>query len=288
MENQSFNRDFSAISPTAKSILFLKALTDIPYARKAAELITYPEPYLPDFKITDPAYWARVFHFERRYWSINQLLAGLEIENILELSSGFSFRGLDMVRNRRVHYIDTDLEEMINKKQDLINLMNDKKNLKGQLYMMALNGLDENNFNEVVSYFPHGPLVIVNEGLLMYLDASEKEKICAIIKRILLKRGGYWITADIYRKTSLPELQEGKDELKKITDQQRIEEKMFDSFETARQFFEEQGFVIDKESERGHHRLRSYEYLFENVSEEQLSNMREQPEVQVTWRLKVS
>src|ERR1700754_1733876 len=114
------NRDFSSISPSARSLLLLKGLTDIPFARQAAELINYPEKYEPDFELKNFVFWARVLHFENRYKSINQLLSDLPVKNILELSSGFSFRGLNTVLHNYTYYIDTDLPDVIATKQNLL------------------------------------------------------------------------------------------------------------------------------------------------------------------------
>ena len=49
--------------------------------------------------------------------------------------------------------------------------------------ILPLNALDEEKFNEVVSHFPPGEIVIVNEGLLMYLNNEEKQKLCSIIHK---------------------------------------------------------------------------------------------------------
>jgi hypothetical protein len=94
-------RDFSTISPSARALLLLKGLTNIPFARKAAELMMHPDKYEPDFDNKDFGFWTRVVHFEYRYSSVNQLLSALPVKNVLELSSGFSFRGLDMVRQKK-------------------------------------------------------------------------------------------------------------------------------------------------------------------------------------------
>src|SRR5579871_4924225 len=99
----------------------MKGLTAIPFARQAAELLLAPKPYIPDFDNRQPLYWARVMHFEHRYWSINRLMAGLPITNILELSSGFSFRGLALSREQPVFYIDTDLPGLIATKQHFVD-----------------------------------------------------------------------------------------------------------------------------------------------------------------------
>src|ERR1700742_273595 len=109
-------RDYSTISPSARGLLLLKSKTTIPFAAAAARLVPIPEGYEQTY---DFAFWARALHFEARYRSIDQLLEGLGISNILELSSGFSFRGLQTVQERNVHYIDTDLDEVIGMKQSL-------------------------------------------------------------------------------------------------------------------------------------------------------------------------
>jgi len=113
------NRNFNTISPSAKSLLLMKGHTNIPFARQTAELIEYPEKYNLDFSNEDMTFWARVVHFENRYWSIDQLLTDLPIKNILELSSGFSFRGLETTKKKGFYYIDTDLPDVIATKKNL-------------------------------------------------------------------------------------------------------------------------------------------------------------------------
>ena len=194
------NRNFNSISPSAKSLMLLKGHTNIPFARQTAELLVSPDKYIPDFKSQDLTRWARILHFENRYWSIDQLIEDLSIKNILELSSGFSFRGLEITGKRNVHYIDTDLHEVVEIKKGFITELKKKSGKKGNLELVYLNVLDELQFHEVVAHFPEGEIIIVNEGLLMYLDMEEKEKLCKTIHSLLMERGGYWITADIYIK----------------------------------------------------------------------------------------
>lgn len=232
------NRDYSAISPSAKSLVLLKGVTNIPYARQIAEAISAPETYHLEAN-NDPAFWKRVVHFEIRYWSVDQLLSDLLIQNFLELSSGYSFRGLEMVSRKAVHYIDTDLPEVISRKRALLSdLQKDVSSTAGTLETISLNALDEQQFANIVDSFSEGPIVTVNEGLLMYLDANEKEKLCGIIHKVLKQRGGYWITADVYVKTTLERFQkQEEDNLKELVEAERIEEKMFESFEAAEVFF---------------------------------------------------
>src|SRR5271157_640241 len=111
-QRNSATRNFNSISPSAKSLLLMKGHTNIPFARQTAELLEYPDKFNPDYDKKDMTFWARTLHFETRYRSIDQLLADLPNKNILELSSGFSFRGLQTIRQKGFYYIDTDLPDV--------------------------------------------------------------------------------------------------------------------------------------------------------------------------------
>jgi len=114
-------KDFSSVSPSAKSLLMMKGYTNIPYAKQTAALMEGSEIFDLNFDDKDFWFWIRVMHFENRYWSIDQLLKQANSRNILELSSGYSLRGLDLcVNDKDVHYIDTDLPEVVAVKQNMI------------------------------------------------------------------------------------------------------------------------------------------------------------------------
>ena len=287
MKQETIKRNYNEISPSAKSLLLLKGITNIPFAKECAAFISLPGKYDPDTGHKDLAYWKRVVHFESRYWSVDQLLSQLSINNIIELSSGYSFRGLDTVRAHKVHYIDTDLLPVIEQKKSMLPaLQADNTGLQGTLTMAPLNALDEVQFNAIIDSFPEGPVTIVNEGLLMYLNDTEKERLCKIIYKILQKRGGYWITGDIYIKSTLERFsKESDDHLKELLEQQKIEDNMFASFETAAAFFNNAGFVIDAVAAVDYGKLSSLKYLLASATEEQLHEMQSHPTIQKTWRL---
>ena len=283
------DRDYTTISPSAKSLLVMKGLTNIPFAKQAAELLIKSEKYDPDTIKKDFTFWARVVHFENRYWSINQLFNELPTKNILELSSGFSFRGLDMIKQDNIYYIDTDLPEMTEMKKNLITaLQNGNINSRSKLEILPLNALDENQFANVVSHFPEGEIAIVNEGLLMYLNTGEKEKLCRIIYNVLKQRGGYWITADIYIKNQVDKLDlKLDDKTKFFFDQHNIEGNKFESFEAAESFFNKNGLIIDKIAETDRSKLSALKYLKESASFKELFKMRKGSKIQTTWRLRI-
>ena len=286
----TIHRDYSTISPSAKSLLLMKGYTNIPFAKNAAELISYFNNYSPDFNKKDFTFWARVAHFENRYWSIDQLLNELSAKNILELSSGFSFRGLNAVKENNVHYIDTDLPEIISIKKRLIHQLQDENfTLKGKLETLPLNALDENQFQERVNHFSKEEIIIVNEGLLMYLSNAEKEKLCDNIRKVLQQYGGYWITADIYiRKELENNLLKIDDKLKAFFKQHKIEENKFESLQSAEIFFKQQGFIIDKEATPDYSKLNSVNYMLQSATQEQLLQLRNREKIHTTWRLKLS
>lgn len=291
MEQENLNnRNFNTISPSAKWILLLKGYTNIPFARETAELISYPEKFIPDYTKTDMTFWARTVHFESRYWSIDHLLEDLSTGNILELSSGYSFRGLDATKQKGVYYIDTDLPDFIAEKIDLLTaLKNGSSPTEGKLELLPLNALDEVQFQQTVDRFPDGPIVIVNEGLLMYLDTSEKEKLCRIVHKMLENRGGYWITADIYLKNMQRELDLKVDHrTQQFFEQHKLEDNKFVSFGEAEAFFNKMGFIIDKEAKIKRSKLSSLEYLMKSVTVKQLFKFRKTGKIQTSWRLRLA
>jgi len=229
-------------------------------------------------------------HFENRYRSIDQLLEDLPIKNILELSSGFSFRGLETVKQNQFHYIDTDLPDVIATKNELIaELKNKDFNTEGKLELLPLNALDVKQFSETVNHFPQGEIAIVNEGLLMYLDTNEKKILCKIIHGILKERGGYWITADIYIKNHQKNLKPEIDNKTKIFfEQHNIEDNKFESFEYAEAFFREMGFVLDKEANMERVKLNSMKYFMKSATTEQLSEIHKSGKTHAIWRLRIA
>jgi O-methyltransferase involved in polyketide biosynthesis len=284
------DKDFTSVSPSAWPLLLMKAETNIPYAKEAAQLLTAPENILQLSKEKNIMYWARVLHFEERYQSISMLLNEIKPNNILELSSGFSFRGLDMTENNNnLHYIDTDLPGIVEAKKAVIEKLRRQSNNQKERYeLLPLNVLDKQAFEHIVNRFRAGAITIVNEGLLMYLNRQEKETLCQYIYETLRVRGGHWITADIYYRYQMEETRQAGDSFDEFLDRHHARENMFIDDQDARQFFESMGFVIERIPEPEYQTMSAFPRFMQFMTEEQMAGMNKVPKLRETWQLSIA
>lgn len=58
-------KDYSSISPSAKSLLLMKGYTNIPYAKETAALMQGSEVFDLSFDEQDFWFWIRVMHLRR-------------------------------------------------------------------------------------------------------------------------------------------------------------------------------------------------------------------------------
>ena len=108
------------------------------------------------------------------------------------------------------------------------------------LIFKTKNALNEDEFIDTISVFKTGPVTIVNEGLLIYLNLEQKKVLCRIIHKILSQYGGYWINADIYIPDEIERKildKQYKQIDKDFVEKHNIESKKFASFEDAQEFF---------------------------------------------------
>jgi O-methyltransferase involved in polyketide biosynthesis len=282
-------RDFNSISPSAKSLLRLKSFTEIPFARQVADLLQRAGSLPPGEEATTLSFWLRAMHFEERYWSIDQLLPDAGCANVLELSSGYSFRGLDLVHRSPVQYVDTDLPEVVATKQQLLANLRTASDPPGRLTLLPLNPLEEGALSRVCEAFPEGPVAIVNEGLLMYLGAEERAQLGRNIAAVLARRGGCWITADVYLRTPETTLQvvQQSEATSRFLRTHRVDENKFASFPAAEAFFSEVGLAVEQEAAAAPEKLATLRRVRELLTEAQASNLGAGSGFRKTWRLKV-
>jgi O-methyltransferase involved in polyketide biosynthesis len=241
-------RDFSSISPSAKSLLMVKSQTGLPFAKEAAELLWGTESVEAARRRAEetPGSEQRRRHFELRARSVDEALQEVGATRVLEIAGGLSFRGLAMAAREGIFYVDSDLPEIAGIKAELVAKLHPAP-LRGSLRVQALDALDAEAFAAAAATLPAGPLAIVHEGLLMYLDDAEKAHVAANIRRALAERGGWWITADVYVRS---ESHLHRDErTQKFLEEHGVEDKKFSTFEAAERFFVESGFRILRRGE---------------------------------------
>ena len=241
-------RDFTTISPSAKSLLLMKSQTTIPFARQAAALVFGTEGLetaLADMR-REPISGLRLQHFESRYRSLDMLLADSGLSRVLELGAGLSFRGLDLAgRDPRVHYLDTDLPDMIALKAELAARLQPAPAV-GRLETLPLDALDPVAFADAAARLVPGPLAIINEGLLVYLDPTEKSRLAANIRDALRAYGGAWLTADVYVRGPAGDRAPLNPRAQAFLDRHKVEENKFPDWDAAERFFIGEGFVIQR------------------------------------------
>ncbi len=282
------DKDFSSISPSAKSVLLAKSYTDIPYAKEVAALMDHSEIFRLSFDENDFWFLARVLHFELRYKSIDQLLQQTNYQNILELSSGYSFRGIDYCQKHPdIHFIDTDLPEVVRIKRQVISDLQLDESLLGHYELQPLNALEEHAFQQVTQGFDEGPLSLVNEGLMMYLNEAEQARLCSIIHDVLRQRGGCWINADVCvrRAAAMPMQMPMSEQERHFFEQHQIEENKYESFDTALEFFKAQGFRLVKEAEQHYEQLSVMPRLLKVMPEAMRNRNAPPPKMQAAWLL---
>ncbi len=246
-------RDYSTISPSALSLLLMKSQSTIPFAKEAAELMWGSSvPASLSEAITEENARRRLRHFESRYRSLDRLLLEAAFPNVLEIGAGLSFRGLELTQTRSLFYIDTDLPAIAALKAELIAQLSYEPPA-GTLRVQALDALDREALGEAVASMPPGPLAIANEGLLVYLDEGEKARLADNVRRVLLARGGVWLTADVYVRNpggSAPNVSYGRS--REFLDRHRVEQNKFQDWKAAERFFSSNGFRVSKKLAHEH------------------------------------
>jgi O-methyltransferase involved in polyketide biosynthesis len=238
--------DHSSISPSAKSLLLVKAQTSLPFARPAAELLWGAQAVEAAEReaLATPGALGRRKHFEIRARSLDRAIEALGATRLLEIAAGLSFRGLAMAAQQPVFYCDTDLPEIASIKEGLVSRLHPSP-LVGTLRVQALDALDPAAFRATVQAMPPGPIAILQEGLFMYLDPNEKASLAASVRDALLERGGTWVTADIYVRSDAPLFREER--TKKFLEEHRVDEKKFPDWSAGEAFFTGHGFeIVDK------------------------------------------
>ena len=233
-------RDFTSISESARHILMVRSQTGLPFAREAAvQLYGAGEvDKVRDDINANPDAYKRMRHFDIRARQIDQALAARGATCVLELAAGLSFRGL--VSKPGTTFVDTDLPHMVACKQELVDVLCPSPPAGYRL--VALDATDGAAVTALVDTLPPGPVTIVNEGLLVYLNEAEKTALCATILGVLRARGGAWVTGDVYVRTESTMYRDAA--TKEFLAKHDVDGNKFADYAAAEAFFTSRGFAI--------------------------------------------
>lgn len=197
--------DHHRISPTARIVGYFRSFSDIPYAKEASKTLRGEEAarqmYQDDLdlvtRFSGPLMEARYKCFKRFIDAHS---------NVLELAVGTSVeRGLSISDDPNKFYIGTDLPEMIKESKAFLKKISKKR--RTNHHLEAANVLSYEELNAAANHLGvRRDVLIINEGLWMYLTAEEQVVCAENIRRILEHYGGKWVTPDIIDSESRKQL----------------------------------------------------------------------------------
>ena len=247
--------DYVKIIPTAWLTAYPKTFSDIALAQEIFhELeqirVMHGKPAVSsNFKVPKLAP-----EIEARYKLVTKLLYQSGVRQVLEIAAGLSPRGMTLAKDPSWTYVEMDLPEMIAEKRAIAQrlISSSKIITMPNLHFEEGNALATNDLDRAVSHFEKKPIAVINEGLLRYLNFTQKAAVARNVHAILTLFGGVWITPDItlrklleiQDKTTMP----GKNEAIIETTGINYNENRFENEQEAKKFFESFGFLVERHS----------------------------------------
>jgi len=238
--------NFEKISLTARLTAYMRQYSDIPFARDVANRLQAEaafEKLLRDNELSpkDLLWYAPIL--EVRYKSVAETIRKSRATQVLELASGFSLRGLAMTQNPDITYIESDLEELTDEKASLVDELRRQYRLAdcGNLHFVAADALAREQLQSAAKLFRRDqPIAVVNEGLLLYLSASEMTMVARNIRDLLIEFDGVWITPDFSLKQDVKDVSEQQRRFRRLVaaaTERTMYDNAFDSDEQLLAFF---------------------------------------------------
>lgn len=237
--------------PTAWAVAYKRTLADISYAKEIFHELTSA---IETANETEKDYFEKAKdskntpQLEARYKMIDLILKEQSPKQILEIASGLASRGMSMTeKDSDLVYVELDLPGVMSEKQKIVEKLKNKLdiNLK-KLYLEVGDALDYESLLAATKHFEQEEIAVVNEGLLRYLTFKQKAQVAQNVHKILEKVGGVWITPDITMRKIILTENKGKeyDRISKLAGID-INANSFRDKEHAKEFFENQGFLVD-------------------------------------------
>lgn len=242
------DEDYIKIIPTAYLTAYPRTFTDIPYSQEIFALLERKLQNDTGYRVDEELKIQKLApELEARFKLINILMQRTGIVQILELASGLSTRGLDTVKDPKFKYVELDLRQMANTK---IQLIEELAGSPPNLHIVGGNALKASVLMRATDGFDHKKrLCVLNEGLLRYLNFTEKTRVARNIHRLLELFGGVWITSDITLQKLLTTQDSitmpGKNAMISTSTEKDFIENSFANEKQAVTFFEDLGFIVE-------------------------------------------
>ncbi len=110
------------------------------------------------------------------------------------LTCGYSQRVFEMLNIGKT-YVGGDLPAVIDSFVPVVNAMLTEEE-KGRAFFKVTDVTNYGSLEKAVAHID-GPICISMEGLTVYLNKEEKTRLISNIKRLLTKKGGCWLSADV-------------------------------------------------------------------------------------------
>jgi len=237
---------FEKLSLTAKLTAYMRQYSDVPFAKDVAQAVGARQAFeellrAHELSPEDLLLYAPIL--EARYKSIAARLRASGMDQILELASGLSLRGLAMTEaHPGLTYVETDLEALTNEKRALVTRLRHEHHLpdRPSYLLRTANALELGQLWEATETCHRArPLAVVTEGLLQYLSPAELEGVAANIRSLLAAFGpdGLWITPDFSFQDEIAPLSERQRRFRAVVTE-ATDRQMYDSAFADRAAFE--------------------------------------------------
>ena len=198
----------ATISPTAVAGLLSYAACGIPLAKEFLDLIRNDWMSNPPRSIFNPSgeipledLIRREIHCRAIDGVMRKFLAEGRADTVLEFAAGVSPKGLSIVKDYVVTYIETDVSDDFAKKAALCNRVVEAQGLKlkGRQLFYRLDAITMEGMEDVRKELEPGkPIILVNAGLMTYHPPDKREQIALNVMDIMRSApGSVWVTPDI-------------------------------------------------------------------------------------------
>ena len=212
---------FERANPVSKTAVTTLAQRAAAGYEKAAEILKrldvdmeyYKNSAVSDERVRDIG----ILIHELRHVAMNRTIEETGIDNIFDLPCGYSQRVFEMLDLGKT-YVGGDLPAVIDSFVPVVNAMLTDEEKK----RVAFKVTDVTNYESLEAAVAHldGPICIPMEGLTVYLNKEEKTRLFSNMKRLLAKKGGCWLAADVetmaYYRAGIGAFAESKEDAQKM------------------------------------------------------------------------